>query len=52
LVVLKIFTAEFYSFGALFAVYGAGILFISVFRRQQGKLKAVGNQLWRECADD
>jgi hypothetical protein len=38
LVVLKIFTAEFYSIGALFAVYGAGILFISLFRRQQGQL--------------
>lgn len=36
LIVLKIFTAEFYSIGALFAVYGAGILFISLFRRQQG----------------
>jgi hypothetical protein len=38
LIVLKIFTAEFYSIGALFAVYGAGILFISLFRRQQGTL--------------
>ncbi|KAI9894819.1 MAG: hypothetical protein M1814_000038 [Vezdaea aestivalis] len=36
LVVLKIFTAEFYSIGALFAVYGAGVLFTSLFRRQQG----------------
>ncbi|EUC36324.1 hypothetical protein COCVIDRAFT_27824 [Bipolaris victoriae FI3] len=36
LVVLKIFTAEFYSIGALFAVYGVGILFTSLFRRQQG----------------
>jgi hypothetical protein len=36
LIVLKIFTAEFYSIGALFAVYGTGILFISLFRRQQG----------------
>ena len=33
---LKIFTAEFYSIGALFAVYGAGVLFTSLFRRQQG----------------
>jgi hypothetical protein len=41
LVVLKIFTAEFYSIGALFAVYGAGILFISLFRRQQGKLSTI-----------
>ena len=36
LVVLKIFTAEFYSIGALFAVYGAGVLFVSLFRRYQG----------------
>jgi hypothetical protein len=36
LIVLKIFTAEFYSIGALFAVYGAGILFTSWFRRHQG----------------
>lgn len=36
LVVLKIFTAEFYSIGALFACYGTGILFASLFRRQQG----------------
>lgn len=38
LIVLKIFTAEFYSIGALFAVYGAGILGISVLRRQQGEM--------------
>jgi 4-hydroxybenzoate polyprenyltransferase len=36
LVVLKIFTAEFYSIGALFAVYGLGVLCASVYRRQQG----------------
>ncbi|KAI9679191.1 MAG: hypothetical protein M1817_005210 [Caeruleum heppii] len=36
LIVLKIFTAEFYSIGALFAVYGFGVLFASLFRRQQG----------------
>jgi hypothetical protein len=34
--VLKIFTAEFYSIGALFAVYGAGVLAVSFYRRQQG----------------
>jgi hypothetical protein len=39
LIVLKIFTAEFYSIGALFSVFGAGILFISLFRRQQGTLQ-------------
>ena len=35
LVVLRIFTAEFYSMGALFAVYGFGILFASLLRRRQ-----------------
>ncbi|KAI9803545.1 MAG: hypothetical protein M1825_001888 [Sarcosagium campestre] len=36
LVVLKIFTSEFYSIGALFAVYGFGVLFVSLYRRRQG----------------
>jgi hypothetical protein len=36
LVVLKIFTSEFYSIGALFAAYGAGVLIVSLYRRQQG----------------
>ena len=33
---LKIFTAEFYSIGALFATYGAGILLVSMYRRYEG----------------
>lgn len=40
LIVLKIFTAEFYSIGALFAVYGAGVLFTSLFRRYEGASQA------------
>ncbi|KAF2857140.1 hypothetical protein K470DRAFT_13142 [Piedraia hortae CBS 480.64] len=36
LVVLKIFTQEFYSIGALFAAYGAGLVAVSAFRRMQG----------------
>ena len=36
LIVLKIFTSEFYSIGALFAAYGAGVLFTSLYRRRQG----------------
>jgi len=39
LVVLKIFTSEFYSIGALFAIYGTGILLASLFRRHQGEWK-------------
>lgn len=33
---LKIFTSEFYSIGALFAAYGAGIMFTSFYRRRHG----------------
>ncbi|KAI9836275.1 MAG: hypothetical protein M1819_001612 [Sarea resinae] len=47
LVVLKIFTSEFYSIGALFAVYGAGVLFVSLFRRQQGN-----KQFFSEIGED
>ena len=47
LVVLKIFTSEFYSIGALFAVYGAGILFTSLFRRMQGN-----RQFFSEVGED
>jgi hypothetical protein len=35
-VVLKIFTAEFYSIGALFAAYGAGVLAVGLYRRREG----------------
>ena len=35
LVVLKIFTVEFYPIGALFAVYGAVIMAISAYRRSE-----------------
>jgi uncharacterized membrane protein len=36
LVILKIFTAEFYAIGALFAVYGAAILLVAAYRRYEG----------------
>lgn len=47
LVVLKIFTSEFYSIGALFAVYGAGVLMVGVYRRQQGN-----RQFFSEVGED
>ncbi|MCJ1241336.1 hypothetical protein MMC14_009340 [Varicellaria rhodocarpa] len=47
LVVLKIFTSEFYSIGALFAVYGAGVLLTSLLRRQQGN-----KQFFQEIGED
>ncbi|CAK7202194.1 hypothetical protein SEUCBS139899_004916 [Sporothrix eucalyptigena] len=36
LVVLKIFTAEFYAIGALFAVYGAAVMLVAIYRRYEG----------------
>ena len=47
LVVLKIFTSEFYSIGALFAVYGATVLLVSAYRRQQGN-----KQFFSELGND
>lgn len=37
LVILKVFTKEFYPIGALFAVYGAGVLLIAMYRRWVGQ---------------
>ncbi|KAJ6445959.1 L-asparaginase 2-1 [Purpureocillium lavendulum] len=37
LVVLKIFTEEFYAIGALFAAYGVAVLLVAVHRRYQGQ---------------
>lgn len=36
LVILKIFTAEFYAIGALFAIYGVAILLVAIYRRHEG----------------
>ncbi|KAJ1333297.1 DUF202 domain-containing protein [Microdochium nivale] len=36
LIVLKIFTSEFYGIGALFAVYGGAVLACAAYRRYQG----------------
>lgn len=45
--VLKIFTAEFYSIGALFAVYGVGIIFVGLYRRWVGN-----RQFFSEVGED
>ena len=36
LIVLRIFTAEFYAVGALFAVYGLAVLLVAIYRRHEG----------------
>ncbi|CCU76826.1 hypothetical protein BGHDH14_bgh02062 [Blumeria hordei DH14] len=37
LVILKMFTREFYGFGALFALHGFGIFSLSIYRRHQAQ---------------
>lgn len=44
---LKIFTAEFYSIGALFAVYGVGVILVSAYRRWAGN-----RQFFSDVGDD
>ncbi|KAK0731572.1 hypothetical protein B0H67DRAFT_597425 [Lasiosphaeris hirsuta] len=36
LIILKIFNSDFYAIGALFAVYGAAIMLVAIFRRYEG----------------
>lgn len=36
LIILKIFTSEFYPIGALFAAYGSAIMMVAVYRRYEG----------------
>lgn len=36
LIILKIFTSEFYAIGALFAVYASAVLLVSIYRRYEG----------------
>ncbi|KAI1092740.1 hypothetical protein F5B19DRAFT_453376 [Rostrohypoxylon terebratum] len=36
LIILKIFTSEFYAIGALFAVYGTTVMLCAIYRRYQG----------------
>jgi hypothetical protein len=37
LIILKVFTAEFYPIGALFAVYGAAVMVVATYRRHEGQ---------------
>ncbi|KAF3016741.1 hypothetical protein E8E14_003748 [Neopestalotiopsis sp. 37M] len=46
LIILKIFTSEFYAIGALFSLYGAGIMLVAMYRRYQG------NQQFFTMTDD
>lgn len=36
LIILKVFTSEFYAIGALFAVYGIAVMLVAIYRRYEG----------------
>jgi hypothetical protein len=36
LIILKVFNSDFYPIGALFAVYGAAIMLVAIYRRYEG----------------
>lgn len=37
LIILKVFTQEFYAIGALFAVYGVAVMLVAIYRRYEGQ---------------
>jgi len=44
LIVLKIFTSEFYAIGALFAVYGTAVMLVAMYRRHEGNRQIFSEQ--------
>ncbi|KAI5466015.1 hypothetical protein BGZ63DRAFT_400441 [Mariannaea sp. PMI_226] len=47
LIILKVFTSEFYAIGALFAVYGVAVMLVAIYRRFEGN-----NQFFTAAAGD
>ncbi len=48
LIILKIFTSEFYSVGALFAVYGAAVMLVAAYRRYEGNRQFFDDEVTEE----
>lgn len=48
LIILRIFTSEFYPIGALFAAYGATIILVAIYRRSEGNRQFFDLQETRE----
>lgn len=51
LIILKIFTSEFYAIGALFAVYGAAVLMVAAYRRYEGNRQFFDSEEEEEIPD-
>ncbi|CCC06175.1 hypothetical protein SMACR_00393 [Sordaria macrospora] len=52
LIILKIFTSEFYPIGALFAVYGAAVMLVAIYRRYEGNRQFFDQEVEEDLDDD
>ncbi|KAJ0121290.1 hypothetical protein J7T55_008453 [Diaporthe amygdali] len=52
LIILKIFTSEFYAIGALFAAYGVAVLVVAIFRRYEGNKQFFDQEESESESDD
>ncbi|KAL2148244.1 hypothetical protein VTH82DRAFT_2475 [Thermothelomyces myriococcoides] len=52
LVVLKIFTSEFYPIGALLACYGAAVMLVAIYRRYEGNRQFFDSEEMMQDDDD
>ncbi|KAK3498590.1 hypothetical protein B0T13DRAFT_470017 [Neurospora crassa] len=52
LIILKIFTSEFYPIGALFAVYGAAVMLVAIYRRYEGNRQFFDQEVEEEDLDN
>lgn len=52
LIILKIFTSEFYPIGALFAVYGAAVMLVAIYRRYEGNRQFFDQEEVEDLDDD
>ncbi|KAK3497083.1 uncharacterized protein B0T23DRAFT_74522 [Neurospora hispaniola] len=52
LIILKIFTSEFYPIGALFAVYGAAVMLVAIYRRYEGNRQFFDQEVEEDLDND
>ncbi|KAK1776581.1 hypothetical protein QBC45DRAFT_380829 [Copromyces sp. CBS 386.78] len=52
LIILKIFTSDFYPIGALFAVYGAAVMLVAIYRRYEGNRQFFDQEVEEDVNDD
>lgn len=51
LIILRIFTSEFYPIGALFAVHGAAVMLVAIYRRYEGNRQFFDQEVEEDLED-